>query len=269
MNFHVVAGLPRAGSTLLCNLLNQNPRFYASSTSVISQVLSSMSATWSRIPEIKSDLNRDREDTQDRMRRAMRSVVTEWYRERGDVVFDKGRGWNSASLLLRDLFPESKIIVCVRDLRAVFASIEKQHQKFPILDDAQGPLGRGLYQRADQLFSPDGIIGQNVLGVEDILRRDSRYVQIVQFETFVKNPKLVMQAIYATLGEEYFAHDFDNVENTATDLDALYGFKFPHEGAGKVEPPDETEWQKYVSSDIAQLIMQKFAGYNRAFGYAA
>jgi hypothetical protein len=49
-------------------------------------------------------------------------------------------------------------------------------------------------------------------------------------------------------------------------VDGLYNCKFPHEGEGKVEAREE-DWRKHVPQDIAGLVMQRFAGYNRAFGY--
>jgi hypothetical protein len=104
------------------------------------------------------------------------------------------------------------------------------------------------------------------MGIEDMLRRRFGFAQTIQYETFVANPQLIMDRIYTAIGEEPYQHDFDNVENTATDVDGIYNYKFPHQGEGKVEVrPDD--WREHVPPDIAQLVMQKFAGYNRAFGY--
>ena len=59
-SFNVVCGLPRSGSTLLCNLLNQNPEVYASSTSIVPVILGSTSNIISNSPEFKSLLIRNR-----------------------------------------------------------------------------------------------------------------------------------------------------------------------------------------------------------------
>jgi sulfotransferase len=267
MKFHSVCGLPRSGSTLLCNILNQNPKFQASSTSCIAQSVLALSKVWSSAPEVKSDLIHDKDATDARMLRASKSMVEAWYQDsEADVIFDKGRLWNSQPLVLRHLFPEAHMFVCVRDLRDVFASLEKQHAKNPLLDDAQNPLEKTVFNRADRMFSPQGIIGTNIIGVEDLGRRQLPYVHIIQFEALVNNPKMVLEGIYSDLGEEYFAHDFENVENSATDADAIYNNKFPHEGSGKVQPP-EGSWRDYISPDIAGLIMERFPDYNRALNY--
>ena len=274
MKFNVIAGMPRAGSTLLCNVLNQNPRFYASSTSCMAQTVRNISGLWSHSPEIKSEMILDKEATTERMVRSARALIEAWYEGKGEVIFDKGRFWNLGITLLHQLFPSGQAFVCVRDLRAIFASVEKQHEKNPMLDDAGNPVELTKYNRADRLFSPNGMLGQQIMGIEDLLRRNLRgpdgkpFAHTIQYETFVQNPQLIIDRIYTSLGEEPFEHDFENVEPSAgsTDVDGIYNHKFPHDGTGKIEARDEN-WGDYVPRDIAGLIMQRFAGYNRAFGY--
>ncbi|MGI9411561.1 MAG: sulfotransferase family protein [Hyphomicrobiaceae bacterium] len=266
MKFNVICGLPRAGSTLLCNILNQNPKFHASSTSPIAQEIALKSNYWSNSPEVKSDLVRDREWTEAWMLRSVRSTCTDrYFDKKNKVVFDKGRGWAFHALLLKQAYPDAKIIVMVRDLRAVFASVEKQHQKNPILDHAMNPIEKTVHTRADQMFSPEGIIGGPVNGVLDLIQRRPPGLIVIQYEAFAQNPAMIMERLYAELGAEPFSHDFENVENTSTDLDALYLGKFPHDGSGAVKLQDD--WQQFVSADLAQQIMGRYPGYNKAFSY--
>ncbi len=264
--FHAIGGLPRSGSTLLCNILNQNPRFHASSTSVLPQTLSGMAHLWSNSPEIKSRLIDDKQATEDCLGHVMRAVITEWHASLRGVVFDKSRAWNHNAALLEYLVPSAKLILCVRDLRAVFASIEKQHGKNPIFDLATVPLEKTHLTRADSMFSAQGMIGGPLVGVEDVLRRRSQNVHVVQYEQLVAQPRKVLSTLYTEIGEDDFDHDFDNVKNAATDCDALYLDKFPHQGDGKVEERKE-DWQEHVSPDVCAQIMNRFPKYNRAFGY--
>jgi sulfotransferase len=266
--------MPRSGSTLLCNTINQNPRFHASSTSCMAQTVRAISNLWSRSPEIKSAMIVDKDDAQDRMTRAARALVEEWYAGRGEVILDKCRFWNLNAPLLNQLFPTAQLFICVRDLRAIFASVEKQHAKNPMIDEAGNAVELTSYNRADRMFAPNGMLGQQILGIEDLIRRNLRnqegkpFVHVVQYETFVQAPQMVIDRIYAALGEEPFEHDFDDVKDSVgnQDVDGLYNNKFPHDGTGKIEPRDD-DWQKHVPRDIAQLVMSKFRGYNQAFGY--
>lgn len=232
----------------------------------MAQTMRTVSQLWSNAPEIRSELINDQVATDRRMADASRAILESWYKDRAEVVFDKGRGWNTQATLFHYLYPEGKMLVCVRDLREIFASVERQHRANPVLSEAQNPLQETTFARADSFFSPQGLIGHPVVGVEDLLRNHYEWVYLVQYETFVKNPTLVMDRVYAFLGEEPFAHNFENVENKATDTDALYLNKFPHKGEGKIEER-KTTWQEVVPQDIAGLIMNRYANYNRELGY--
>lgn len=265
---HVITGLPRSGSTLLCNILNQNPKFWASSTSPLTQLCSNIVSIWSSSIEVKGDLSRDREATEERMRRSLKSFCDSWH-QRDDgrsVIFDKSRGWTHNMLSLRSIYPDSKVLVCIRDLKSVFASVEKQHQKTPLLDDAKDIKSKSLFDRADKMFSPQGLIGGPIIGIEDIVRRNLDVI-FIKYEQLARFPNEVMRKVYEYLGEPYYSHNFSDVKNTATDPDAFYNFKFPHKGSGEVSPADPNEWKKFISPDLAQTIMERFPFYNNQFKY--
>ena len=91
---------------------------------------------------------------------------------------------------------------------------------------------------------------------------------IVQYEAFCENPAMIMDRIYSKLPDvAFFQHDFENVENTAEEVDALYLNKFPHQGSGRVVATDQNEWRQYVSSDLARTIFSRFQFYNQKLGY--
>ena len=269
MKFNVICGTPRSGSTLLCNILNQNPRFHASSTSCIPQSVRALSNLWSNAPEIKSDLLHDRNAAEARMVRATRAMVEAWYADRSEeVIFDKGRLWNNQPLPLKQVFPEAHKFACIRNPIDIVASCEKQHGKNAILDMASNPIELTQGRRIESLCEPTGIVGQQIDSVQDLSRQRLPFVHIIQFETLVRNPQLVLDAIYTHIGEDMFKHDFENVENTATDADALYLNKFPHEGSGVVAVP-KGSWQEYVPPELAGQVMQRFREFNQVFGYQA
>ncbi len=266
MKFNVITGLPRSGSTLLCNLLNQNTAFYASSTSPLVSFLSGVSSIASNSPEFKSMLSGE-PGTETRLEAVLRGMVESWYAERSGVVFDKSRGWAHNSLLLKKLYPDAKIIVCVRDLRNVFASIEKRHRDTAILDLAANPVEKTIEARATGMFALDGIIGLPLNGIADLMQRRPKGLVLVQYEHLTEKPEQAMAQLYRDMGEELFEHDFDSVPNAATDDDSHYLGKFPHETRPKVEPSDRDGWKEYVSPEIAGQIMGQFQRFNRAFGY--
>lgn len=264
---NVICGLPRSGSTLLCNILNQNPRVFASSTSILPQIVSNTINLLSNSAELKGGLIHNKELTEARIDNSLRAFCSSWYLHKQDfIIFDKSRGWSHNLLALRRIYPQSKAIVIVRDLRNVFASVEKQHQKNPLLDQAANPGEKTIYGRADNLFSPKGMIGGPIEGVEDIIRRKLP-VMIIKYEQLCNFPNEVMAEVYQYLEEPLFIHDFNDVKNTATDVDGLYLNKFPHEGSGKVRPTNPNGWVDFLDEELADKIMVRFPLYNKFFGY--
>lgn len=269
MRFHTIAGLPRAGSTLLCNVLNQNPLFWATSTSALTGMLSTLSGFWSNSIEIKNLLEKEKNRTEKRMSDSMKAFIEAWHRrdDSREVIFDKSRGWAHHSLILNKLYPSSKMIIVVRDLRNVFASIEKQHRKNPLIDFAGDGAEKGIFQRADAMFSPQGMIGHCIEGILDVIRRNPKGIVYVTYETLSKNPEAIMGRIYGEINEDIFKHDFDDVKNTAIDCDGHYLNKYPHKGEGKISPCNPDEWKEFLSPDLAQTIMGRFSTFNQFFGY--
>lgn len=264
---HVIAGLPRSGSTLLCNILNQNPGFWATSTSPLPGFVNACIAQWSNSLEVKGRLQEDREGTEKRLQRTVRALCEAWhYREDGKVVFDKSRGWNNTLMALRQAFPESRALIVVRDPRNVFASIEKQHQKNPLLDEFKTGNDKTIMSRADKMLAPNGLVGACINGVEDMIRRKLP-LMFIKYEQMCKFPSEVLREIYQYLGVDQFDHDFENVINTATDPDGFYNFKYPHEGSGKVIPTDENAWTQFFNQELGNLIINRYPLYANFFGY--
>lgn len=265
---HVVTGIPRSGSTLLCNVLNQNPAFYAGSTSPLPELIGTFIHQSSNCVEVKSALARDGERVTLKLTRMVREMIYSWYSDRDeDVVFDKSRGWSFNAVLLHEMFPRLKLVACVRDLRNVFGSVEKQHRKTPVFDLAASPNEKTVFARADTMLAPEGLIGQSVVGVQDMMARMRDNVYVLHYEAFTMDPRTKLMEIYDFIEEPWFDHNFDNVENTSEDLDALYLNKFPHEGSGKVTPTNRGEWAEYLTPELGGLIHGRYPQYNQMFGY--
>lgn len=267
MKFHAIGGLPRSGSTLLCNILNQNTRFWASSTSHIPLGIAQLTAVHTKSLEVTSHAILNKDDTIRRLSNSIRGYCEGWYASKNrEVIFDKSRLWNHHLALFNTLWPNGKIVLMVRDLRSIFSSIEKRHHETAIFDSALNTIQKTLYSRADSMFGPDGIIGAPLNGIEDVLRRNPGNIVLIKYEDFCEKPLEFLSGLYDQIKEPHFDHDIECVESTSHDVDALYNFKFPHVGTGKVLP-NCNQWEKWISPDIISLIMEKFSWYNSHFGY--
>ncbi|MGI9484338.1 MAG: sulfotransferase family protein [Geminicoccaceae bacterium] len=259
--FHVICGLPRSGSTLLCNILAQNPALEVLHTSPLAAMLRQEMDSLTNVPEVKGLFERDPTGTDVWSFDKLRGGIERSFR--GDTVaIDKNRLWNSLQFPLEKLFPNARMLVMRRDLRAVFGSVEKQWRRNPLF---QIPPGETTRQRMRNQFSPDGMIGSALEGIDDLYLHRRENVRFVSYEALCENPKLQLQQIYDHLGEPYFDHDFDKIKNTATDPDWLYLGKFPHRGEGKLKKVDD--WGRYVPEPLASEIMANNGAYNQTFGY--
>ena len=259
--FHVIGGLPRSGSTLLCNILAQNPAFSVLHTSPLSMLLDHFSQGVTETAEIKGMMAKAPGETDARVFDAARAMVDAFSATAG-VAFDKNRLWNVHQFTLQILDPGAKMIVCVRDLRAIFGSIEKQWRRNPL---AQVPPGMTMRARMDNQFDRQGIIGSSLSGIEDLVLSENPAVFWLAYEALVANPAMTLQRLYDHINEPGFEHDFNRIKSTAVDPDWLYLGKFPHVGSGKVK--DQTDWQRYVPQQLAGEIVANHAPFMQRFGY--
>ena len=136
---HLISGLPRSGSTLLCNLLNMNPKFHDTPTSPVIDTLKSMRSTFSHNATFKTQ---NRLDLMEPMRRGMKGFIEGFYEDK-DIVFDKCRGWTSNISLLDEILgnTDTKIIWTYRDPVEVVSSVEKRYQDTILLENVDESSG--------------------------------------------------------------------------------------------------------------------------------
>jgi len=268
MRFHIIAGLPRSGSTLLCNILNQNPAFHATSESALSYMISGITDAWSSSLDVRNLLDKEKEQTLNRMHKSCISFIESWYGDiDSQVVFDKSRGWNTSFLTFKSFFPKAKVIVLIRDLRGILASIEKQYLKTPFLNESLPTGERTLLYRVNQQLSETGIIGSSLSGINDMINRRIKDMVVIKYETLSTDPDIIMERVYQELGMPVFKHDFGNVKKTTIEPDGFMLHKYPHEGTGKVKPYDPDEWRKYIPEEMVNNVMKNMESYNKKFGY--
>lgn len=237
-----LSGLPRSGSTLLANILAQNPRFHASATSGILDVIFGVRNHWDQLPQFQAMI--DRNACEAAKRRVLRSILEAYYADDPrSVVFDKSRSW-LAHLEMAEavLGTKARVLVPVRDLREILASFERlwraasatrqipQESQFYV--EFQTIEGRcSVWARGDQ---PLGLACNRV---RDALLRGFRdRLFFVPFESLTSAPATTMAQIYEFLDEEPFAHDFDHVVQVTHEDDRAYGFPDLHNIRSRVEP---------------------------------
>ena len=99
--YHFISGLPRAGSTLLAAVLNQNPRFHAGMSSPVASLFEGIIAQVSAGSELSTMVN------QEQRAKLLRGLFDSYYADtENPVIFDTNRAWTSQLPALMKLFPE-------------------------------------------------------------------------------------------------------------------------------------------------------------------
>jgi sulfotransferase len=230
---HLIAGMPRSGSTLLCNLLNMNPKFHATATSPVIDVLQNMRSTFSHNPTFKTN---DRLSQYENMRKGLKGFVDGFYYDK-DVVFDKCRGWSNNLPLLDAILEhtDTKIIWTYRDPVEVVSSIEAHYQKTILLenpDEGGGVDMSTIGARVDAFINDGGIVARPVWLLNDAFEMGySDRILLVRYGDLTNNPQETLNTIHRFLGEEHFEYEknnFKDLTQSTIEFDGMYNFKFPH-----------------------------------------
>jgi sulfotransferase len=124
------------------------------------------------------------------------------------------------------LFPDAKVIACVREMPWVIDSIERlvQRNVFSPSSIFNYSAGGTVYTRANGVAGPEGMVGAPY----DALKQACYGAQkdrllLIQYETLTTDPIKTMHAIYAFIGEPAFEHDFDHIDYDVTEFDDRAG----------------------------------------------
>ncbi len=247
--FHFVAGMPRSGSTLLCNILAQNPRFHATGTSGIMDVMFNVRNVWNNLIEFKAAPDQAGEI------RVLKGILRNYYENiEKPVIFDKCRGWLSLLEMVETAIGgKAKVLVPVRDMRDVLASFEKLWRETSKTKQvAQESVNYFKFQTIEgrtetwlQIDQPVGLAYNRI--VDAIKRGYSDRMCIIDFDEMTRDPETMFKKIYAFLGEEYFEHNFDHVEQVTWEDDSVHGFVGLHNIRNKVEPMTP-QWPKVLGA---------------------
>lgn len=243
-NFIGVSGLPRAGSTLLCQLLAQHPDLHSEgNSSPLCNTLLGMRRMLSDDPFFLSQLDTSFEASYGHLTTAMRGFLRGWYQDCGKLaVVDKNRGWLGAVELLLQLAPEAKLIVCVRELGQVYGSVEAQHQRTILLDFIDHLADYDRLGRADMLFGKDRTIGSPLNALQAVLDLPLAVQQrlyVVRFEDMMARPGECMSHLYAWLGLAPFQIDTENLGVGVRESDSHYRMKYQHRQHASIRPPQQ------------------------------
>lgn len=245
-HYHFISGLPRSGSTLLAAILRQNPRFHAGMSSPVGSLFSGLLGQVSAGSEWGPVVNTEQR------RRLLRGLFDNYYTEQAGkpVVFDTNRLWCAKLPAILDLFPEAKVIACVRNVAWIMDSIERLYRANPyentllFNDDVERNT---VYSRVDTLAQRNRLVGFSWSALKEAFYGEqAASLLVVDYELLAQAPNKVLPLIYRFLGEDPFEHDYAQVIYDAPEFDNNLGLAGLHrirpqvslERRATVLPPD-------------------------------
>lgn len=242
---------------MLSAILKQNPRFSATMTSPVAALVGAVQPKMNggEFGVFFDDAKRAQ---------IIKSLMSAFHADRvaalapNPVVFDTNRSWTGRVPLLSILYPQAKIICCVRSVSWIIDSVETMLAKNPLQLSRMFNFqpGSSVYARTEILMNSDkGLIGLPWSTLREAwFGEHAENLIVLPYDHLVKAPQRTFQRLYALLDEPIFEHDFENVIYDEPDYDAHIGMPGLHTVRQKVEhrerrpviPPDL--FSKYASA---------------------
>lgn len=245
MRIHFISGLPRSGSTLLSGILRQNPRFRAGITNPLADLFGYLVKGMSGFHDTSIFIS------DEQRRRVLRGLVESYYADAGpdQIIFDTNRAWTLFLAAIAELFPESRVICCVRNPAWILDSIESHVQRNPLTTPKMFTWDSksNVYTRVESLMAKDGLLKRSLSGLRQAWFGPfaSRLVA-VRYESLASDPAATIGELYKVLRLPPTDHNFDSVEYDEPKYDESIGLPGFHRISGPVRrnvrdtilPPD-------------------------------
>jgi sulfotransferase len=263
-----VSGLPRAGSTLLMNLLGQNPNHHVTPTSGLIEIFMRVRSGWKDFIEFKSEgLDKAKPKVMGALKGMMYGFFEKQFDE-GKIVFDKSRGWlQYIEDVEQVLGREIKVLVPVRDVRDICASFEKIYQNRSI--DYDYPVGESFFKcqtvvdRCEYLLSSGGVIGLPINRLRDALNRKiNKRLVLVPVMALTERPVGVLKQLHNMLGFEPFDYNPKKVDQITFENDVWHGMSL-HSIKSEVTPIATETWKDILPQKYADDLGKRFADINK------
>jgi len=251
-----VTGLPRAGSTLLCQMLAQHPEIECDGlSSPLCNMVLGMRRMISDDQFFLAQLDYSFERSYAHLASAMQGFLRGWNRDCGKkAVVDKNRAWLHAVELLLQLEPDAKLIVCLRELGQIYGSIEAQHQRTILMDFKDHLSDFDRFGRADMLFAKDKAIGAPLISlhaVADLPKAVQERLYMLRFGDLIERPEALMSQIYSWLGLSPLQINPQKLAMIGPrESDSHYGMKYLHKQSERVGIPKKHEIPARIQAQI-------------------
>ena len=197
---------PRSGNTLFASIMNQNPEIAATPNSITLEIMKDLfllknTDVFLNYPDYKSLDN------------VLDSVYDVYYKDWPQrIIIDRGPVMTPGNLeLVKKHYKRPfKCIILLRDLMDVLASYMQWYTENPDAFPNRYNLNTDDEKLA-MIMNKDGAVAKDL----EAIKNSYNYKDIchyVKYDDMVTNPEQEFRKIYEFMGEPYFNHRFDNVD---------------------------------------------------------
>jgi sulfotransferase len=269
-NIFFNASLPRAGSTLIQNILMQNHDIYSTPTSGVIELLSTARTLYSNNDAFRAQ---DAETMKSGFKNFCNKGFFGFYDGVTDrpYVMEKSRGWLGYQDFVEFFMGKKPKIIClVRDLRSIFASMEKNFRKNPDKDANiinLVELKNMTTTSRIEHYSVAPPIGPSLEWLSEVFqRKQNTDILFIRFEDLTSDPDTELKKIYNYLELPYYQHDFNNVEQITKEDDEVYGIYGDHKIKNKIESL-KPDYKDVLGINACNWIKSNYQWFYDYFGY--
>jgi hypothetical protein len=242
---YYLAGLPRAGNTLLSCILNQNPKVKVSPNSLLGSI------TYSIFLLKQNSIFKNFSDhkTLDNL---IKKIFEHYYdNTEAEIIFERSCWGTVPNLkLLKDYFePNPKFLLLNRPIIEIVASFMRVRKKGNLQDTLNTLMNKN-----------NGKLIQDIRSARNIVKTKENYLMI-EYDDLVNKTKESIDKIYKHFKLPKFKHDFSNLKqynfNEVMYDDEVLDFDL------HTIRTDEIKKQEYkISEYLSEEVITKLKGYN-------
>jgi len=203
--FFLVA-MPRSGNTLFASIMNQNPEIVCTANSITLEIIKDLfllkeTDVFKNYPDHKSLDN------------VLDSVFDTYYKDWPQrIIIDRGPVMTTGNLeLMQKYFKRPfKCIVILRDLMDVLASYMKWYTENPDAFPNRYNC-KNDEEKLGMIMNKDGAIAKDLEAIKNSYNYPEMCLYI-KYDDLVTQPEQEFKKIYKFIGEPYFNHRFENLQ---------------------------------------------------------
>jgi sulfotransferase len=201
--YFFISGLPRSGSTLLVNILNQNPNIYSESSNyffnLMKKLLKEINLNETEIKNISDDFFKQHTDK--------------------NIIIDKNRQWLNLLGNLNIKFNNRvKFIICLRNIEDIIISWEKLYQKNKKNNLNNNKIPENINDRIQFFLNEKNVTMLWFNIIKELFENKqllSEQFLLLDYDEWISDPNNKFKDIYNFLEIDDFEHDFDNIKQVA------------------------------------------------------